>query len=90
MRLMARNSGRTTEEVRRLNTYKTTASLLLTGLIMFYSQDVIDTVSYPDPGKTDETDTNTIATSSCQHDRLRPSIALSPGEAQHSPLSPNA
>lgn len=90
MRLMAHHSGRTAEEVRRLDMYKTTAGLLLTGLIVFYPQDVIDTVSYPNTGKIDDTDIDITATSSCQHDRPWPAPALSPSEAQHSPLSANA
>lgn len=49
MRLMLHNSGRTAAEVRQLDGYKRTAGFLLTGLIIFYPQDVIDEVSYPNP-----------------------------------------
>jgi hypothetical protein len=62
LRLMALNIGLTAAQVRRLDRYRVTVSFLLTGIIIFYPQETIDAVSYPDPGKTDETDIDIIAT----------------------------
>jgi hypothetical protein len=45
MRLMFHHPGRTAAEVQQLDGWRITVSLLLTSIIIFFSQDVIDAVS---------------------------------------------
>lgn len=45
MRLMVHNPGRTAAQVQLLDGWRRTVSFLLTGIILFFSQDVIDAVS---------------------------------------------
>jgi hypothetical protein len=45
MRLMVHNPGHTAAQVQQLDGWRTTVSFLLTGIILFFSQDVIDAVS---------------------------------------------
>jgi hypothetical protein len=45
MRLMVHNPGYTAAQVQQLDSWRTTVSFLLIGIIVFFSQDVIDAVS---------------------------------------------
>jgi hypothetical protein len=85
MRIMTHNPGQTPSQVQQLDGWRTTASLLLTGIIIFFPQDIIDKVSCLIPLNRLNTDLNNLVTPSRKPDHRWPQPAvdtLSAGKSQ--------